>query len=457
MRVNSFYKYAPFLFFLSPGLLGQSGVLDTYVQEGLKTNLALKQKEASYEKSLHVLREAKAWFYPQVNLNARYTMAEGGRLMEFPIGDLLNPVYSTLNALTGTNNFQPVDNQSFRFLRPREHETKIQVIQPLLNTDIYFNNKIKSSMVEAEKADVETYKRYLVAEIKKAYYNYLKTLQLTKILHDFQLLAEENLRVNERLFANDMVTRDRIFRSKAELGKMEQQIALAEKDRQIAGAYFNFLLNRDLQDPIIIEEPEFSDSISMPVLLVIHDEAVTRREEMTRLGIMENISASVVRMNRMKSFPELLFAMDYGFQGTRYRFTGEDDFVMASVVFRWNIFHGMQNRHRIRQSQVDELILRTKKEETAELVRLEVTQAWYQLKAAEKAMLAAEKENLAARMGFQVIEKQYMNGMVSLLEYLDARTVFLAASTNEVAGRYEYQVRMAEFERVACMYPIDNE
>lgn len=457
MKMNHVIICAFLFLVISNQVSGQSALLDAYIMEGLKSNLALKQKESSYEKSLYVLKEAKSWFYPQVSLNARYTVADGGRLIEFPIGDLLNPVYSTLNTLTGTNNFQQVENQSFRFLRPQEQETKIQIIQPLLNTDIYFNNKIKSAMLNAERVDVEIYKRHLVAEIKTAYFNYLKTIQLTELLREFHFLAEENLRVNEKLFANDMVTRDRIFRSQAELGKLEQQIAVAEKDRQVAGAFFNFLLNRDLQTEILADESFFDVSVSQPDLKFFDEQALTSREELTRLGILEDISASFVKMNRMKSLPELLIAMDYGFQGTRYRFTGEDDFVMASVVLRWNIFHGLQNRHKIRQSQVDELIVSTRKQEATELIRLEVTQTWYQLKAAEKALSAANVEHTAARLAFQIVEKQYNNGMISLLEYLDARTALLAAATNEITSRYEYHIKITDYERVACLYPIDNE
>jgi outer membrane protein len=435
----------------------QSEILTSYVNEGLKSNLTLKQKEASYEKSLYVLREAKSYFYPQVSLNARYTVADGGRLIEFPIGDLLNPVYSSLNALTGTSNFPSVDNQSFRFLRPHEQETKIQVIQPLLNTDIHFNNKIKSGLAQAELADVETYKRQLVSEIKVSYFNVLKTIQLLDLLQEVKILAEENQRVNERLLANNMVTRDRLYRSEAELSKIDQQISSAEKDYHLAKSYFNFLLNRDLDSEILIEDeliPDFSMIGGLPDLSV---NALKNREELMRLTIMEDISSVAVNMNRMKALPEFLFAMDYGFQGTKYRFTGDDDFVMASVVLRWNIFHGFQNQHKISQSRVDNLIIQTKKEEVTEKIKLEVKQSWYELQAAQKAVIWAEKQYYSAKESFKIVDKHYNNSMTGFLEYLDARTELTIAGTNQINSYFEYLSKLAGFERVSCMYPIDNE
>ncbi len=74
-------------------------VIDSYVQEGLKSNIALKQKEYSYQKSLEELKEARRMFFPVVSVEAKYSRNEGGRTIDLPYGDLLNPVYNNLNAV----------------------------------------------------------------------------------------------------------------------------------------------------------------------------------------------------------------------------------------------------------------------------------------------------------------------------------------------------------------------
>jgi outer membrane protein len=96
------YRFLITLFFLSQWITAQS-ILQEYINEGLMNNLALQQKEAGYRQSLQTLREAKGLFYPAVSLNARYTVSEGGRVIEFPVGDMLNPVYTTLNQLTASD------------------------------------------------------------------------------------------------------------------------------------------------------------------------------------------------------------------------------------------------------------------------------------------------------------------------------------------------------------------
>ena len=95
-----------------------SATLDAYVAEGLQSNLALKGQNLSLEKSLRVLDEAKGLFLPTLDLNARYSLAAGGRTIEFPVGDLLNPVYGTLNQMTGSDRFPTLQNVNTPFLRP---------------------------------------------------------------------------------------------------------------------------------------------------------------------------------------------------------------------------------------------------------------------------------------------------------------------------------------------------
>ena len=81
----------------------QSDILNNYINQALESNLALQQKELSYEKSLAALQEAKSMFWPKLSIEARYTMARGGRSINFPVGDLLNSVYGNLNVLNEVN------------------------------------------------------------------------------------------------------------------------------------------------------------------------------------------------------------------------------------------------------------------------------------------------------------------------------------------------------------------
>ena len=92
------------LFLIWASALGaQPTPLHQYVAYALERNIRLQQRELSYERSLAVLREAKANFLPQLSLEARYSVAQGGRTIDLPVGDLLNPVYENMNVINQFN------------------------------------------------------------------------------------------------------------------------------------------------------------------------------------------------------------------------------------------------------------------------------------------------------------------------------------------------------------------
>jgi outer membrane protein len=438
------------LLLIIPMHLPGQDLLDEYIRFGLENNLTLKQKYSDYQKSIEALREARGLFYPGISLNARYTVSEGGRVIDFPVGDLLNPVYSTLNALTSSDLFPQVDNQQIKFLRPTEHETKIRLAQPVFNTDIYYNSKIKKELTFYEDADLNQYKRELVSEIKKAYYNLAMTDGILSMLKETRKLLLENIRVNKKLIENDKVTKDALYRSEAELNKFDQELQNAEKNRTVAGAYFNFLLNRKLDDSVNIQRP-----VTFPMLgdyiNNYADSALGNREEIKKLEEYRNISDLKVKMNQAGKLPDMFVVVDYGFQGEDYRFNKNQDYLQASAILSWNLFSGFQNRARIKQAIIDKSQLDLRLDEVKKQIELQVINILKELEAAEKGITAAESRLLNSREGFRLMRRKYEEGQASLLEYLDARTNLTQAEENLIISRFTYLSDYAEFEKVTAV------
>jgi outer membrane protein TolC len=181
------------LLIVSLQLLAQSSILDQYIQEGLKSNLQLQQEQLNYEKSVDNLGLARALFMPQISAVANYTLAGGGRKIQFPVGDLLNPVYTTLNQLTGTSAFPQIANVNEQFLPNNFHETKLRVIQPLFNPEIYFNYKAQKELTTVQQAQKNVYQNELKYNITSAYYQYLQSEEALTILNKTKILLQELL------------------------------------------------------------------------------------------------------------------------------------------------------------------------------------------------------------------------------------------------------------------------
>lgn len=423
----------------------QDQVLESYIREGIESNLALKQKTLDWQFSIYELREARGLFYPEISLNARYTVADGGRMIEFPVGDLLNDVYSTLNSLIMSDVFPQVENQEFAFLRPTEHETKIRLVQPVLNTDIYYNRKIRINRSDALYANAQVYKRELVKEIKTAYYEYLKLLEINRLLGNTRNILEENVRVHESLYRNDKITKDVLLRSRTELMSLDDKIAGVEKGLQTSKAYFNFLLNRGMDEEI---SPSVPGDIIFPVSLdMTLNESLGKREELAEVDSYIKMAENNIRLTDSGKYPEMFTVIDYGFQGEKYSFTKEDDYVLASMILQWDIFSGFQNRNKLSKARVDLDKIKNRRAEVEKMISLEITGAWYEL-AEIRQRLESEKSKVELeREVFRLVSRKNEQGMASQLEYLNARNSMTASEQEYIVTKYELLIAYAVFEK----------
>ena len=422
----------------------QNPVLEEYIREGLESNQGLKQKQLDYAVNLAALKEAKGLFFPDISFNARYTLAEGGRMIEFPVGDLLNPVYSTLNMLTGTNEFPQIDNQTFPFYRPTEQETKLSLVQPIFNTDLIQNYHIKKQYTEIARVDLDRYKRELIKEISKAYYEYQKAHNLVALADTSLALVAENLRVSQRLFENDKVTVDAVYRSESELSKVEVQRAQANNMLEASRAYFNFLLNRDLATPVeLLMETPVQPVISLEEASL---NALQNRDELNQIKQYQQLNKHLTSLHRGKNVPGLFGVVDYGIQGDDYQMTTEDDFLLASLVMKWTLFQGTVNRQKVQQSRIEGDKLVELYSETQQQIRLEVINHYYGLQAAYESVQSAGKQARSASKAYKLIDRKYAEGQSSLLELIDARTSLTNAAANSIIAQSEYFSSLADFE-----------
>ncbi len=435
---------------------GEDRLIDKYINIALDNNLSLKQQEFSLQKSLAALNEARGLFMPSISINARYSRAGGGRIIEIPVGDFMNPLNKVINEIAG----QPllpenIPNEVIPFLREKEHETKVSLIQPLFKAAIYHNYKLNSNLSKIARMQRNLFKRQLVAEVKIAYFNYLKTINIYDILQKTQELLEENLRVSETLFQNQKATKDVVYRAKSDLSFLEQEKAEIQKNIDLARVYFNFLLNRALDEDIEISSQDTLQSYQNYQLVELESLALKNREEINQLKHAILAAHNHINISKSAYLPDLIAAVDYGFQGEEYRFTRDDDFWMASAVLQWNLFKGFQDKARVQQASLEKKRLETRNSELIKQIQLEVREAYHNVDVSKKSIQSAQDRLSSAEKSFEITNKKYQVGMISQVEYLDARNNWIEAKINYTITTFDYHIRQAELERVIGSYNVN--
>jgi outer membrane protein TolC len=154
--------------------------------------------------------------------------------------------------------------------------------------------------------------------------------------------------------------------------------------------------------------------------------------------------------------PSLAVAVDYGYQGEKYRFGADDDYWMASAVLSWNLFNGFSDRARIQSAQLEVERLRARKEEIRGKIELELRDAVQRMAVNRKALAAARKGRTSARKSFDIVKAKYEQGMAPQIEFLDARTSHTAAELELILTRYDLHISRAELERAAAQFILPD-
>ena len=416
----------------------QSPVLEAYVQEGLKGNLQLQQEQLNFERSAQNLQLARALFLPQLSANATYTLANGGRKIEFPVGDLLNPVYSTLNSLTGTTSFPQIQNVTQQFLPNNFHDTKLRVIQPLFNPDIYFNYKAQKELISVQDAQKRAYENELKYSIISAYYQYLQSEESLVIYGKTKELLTELVKINQKLVANDKATKDVVLNASYELDKIDFQLAQTRKNNQVAKSYFNFLLNRDLSSPIDKDTTIRAALSAQTELASLTEMALDQRQEIKQLQGALQTNEQVIGLSKGSAYlPKINAVGDLGYQGFKYKFDAPQQYWLVQFSLSWDLFKGGEKKIKIQQAKLDHQVTENKMAQLKKQIELQVIQSYYDVEATEQSYLAAQGGIKNAEKSFQIIHAKYVEGQALMIEYLDAQNKLTTARLAETIGAYE--------------------
>ena len=425
---------------------------EQYIVEALNNNLVLQEKKVALDKSLVALKEARSFFLPTTWFETQYTLAKGGRSIDLPVGDLLNPVYKTLNQLTASNAFPTISNKAEQLLPNNFYDARIKTTMPIINPDLKINRDIKQQQILLQQNEVDIYKRELIKEVKTAYYNYLLSGEGVRIYRNALQTVNENLRINQSLLTNGKGLPAYVSRAESEVKRVESQLQSAINEHQNAKAYFNFLLNKSLTDSIVTTEITLDQQ---SFLSSLEANNVSSREELKSLDISRDINADVLKMNQSFRTPRLNAFLDLASQGYDFKVNDKSLFYLAGLQLQIPIFSGKRNLYKIEQTKLDDLSIQLMKNNSEKQLELAASVSKNNAASAYSNYLAAIKQQESSRKYFKLIDKGYKVGVNSFIEFLDARNQLTNSELQVNVSKFKTLAALADYERQTASYSFN--
>ena len=444
-----FLKSKPALFLLllpSAALFAQHPVIERYVQEGLNSNLSLKQEQVALEKNRASVEAAKRLGYPTIGLQGTYTLATGGRAIDLPIGDLLNPVYATLNEMTQTNQFPMVENVREQLTPNNFADVKVRTSMPLINPDIRISRNAEQEKAAIQELQIGRAQRDLTYQIKAAYFNYLQAGEAVKIYESALELLKENLRVNQSLLKNEKINKAPVLRIEAEISKVKAEMVQAQTKQHNAAAYFNTLLHRPMDAEIELANLTSPDSLLQANAGRLLPD-VQGREEIQQLDKALRLNQLSLDVEQNFNKPRLNAFVDLGAQGFLSNLDKNVPYAMAGLQLEWTLWNGNRNRWQERQVELETQQLNLRRQDVVSQFQLKQKVAVEEVRAAYETLKATKQELASANEYFRVVERSYREDMASYIEYLDARTQLTNANLQKSLKVFQLWAQLAALER----------
>lgn len=434
--------------------VSQTGLLDQYIQQAIARHPSLQQQTHLLEKSKLQLQGAKTLHLPTVNFNSTYSTAVGGRSISFPVGDLINPIYSTLNFLTPAQfpKFpeNAVPNVNEQLVPKNFYDMRIKTQMPLYNQEIKYNEKIKSQLVDLQRVDIDIFKRELAKDVKTAYFNYLKTLDALQIYEAGKNLLKETERVNRSLIKNEMAGAIVLSRTLNEQAKLDAEAINAENNWKNAQAYFNYLLNKPLQSDITV------DSSYRQLPLFESAAAPLQREELKKIAAGQQVNQTMLQLNKAYRKPKIGAILDLGSQGSIKDINAKNPFALFGLSVDLPIYAAGRNKLKIMEQEQELLALAAQEQQVTNQLSLQQEMAKNSLQAALNSMSAKNSAVATALKYYTDLSRRYKEGQANYVELFEAQTQLINARLQKSLAGYDAWIRHAELERAMAQYSFSN-
>ncbi len=431
-----------FLLLFGTGTQAQSDPLDRYIQQALLHHGLIKEQSALIEEKKVGYALAKKLFSPEINLGTSYTLALGGRNIAFPIGDLLNPVNDALNDLTNSSKFPTLENQTIQFLPNNFYDIRTRITQPIINPEIKIGQTIKREQIALQEMQRDIIERDVIRDVKKAYYQYLLTLQAIDILAQSQLILDESDRVTQSLIRNGVALPSTALRIQAERAKINTQLYAAQHQRTDAASYLNFMIGRPAADSIEVQR-----TTALPDLTTYRTEI--KNEELMTLDKSMEIQHHLIDLEKKYNAPRLGAQLDLGSQNFDFKWGG---YVLGGLQLDVPIWNNKKNLIRQQEIKAGINAVIEKRNWASQSFHFQLDQAQRQVKTAIDQYHSYTPILDMSRRYFTEIFKKFKEGQANPTELIDAQAQITLALLQQNIALYQSWIHAVDFER----FTLDN-
>lgn len=409
-----------------------------------ENNQELKSKNFQIESATQALMESKAMYGPEVKFGVQYTLAAGGRSIAFPVGDLLNPVYNTLNQMTQSNRFPQISNVNEQFLPNNFYDARFRFTQPIYYPDLAINKKLKMEILEQKNLEIKAFKRLVSKQTMQAYIQYAMTQNAIDIYLSADTLLTEAKRTTQSMIKNGIALPTAMSRLENQSAELLSQKTEALSNQKNAENVLRFVLGINDSGSI----PIVSGFKAVPTLVL---DNITEREELLQLKQAAQMQSLAVQKEEKHYLPKIGAQLDAGSQDFDF---GWQPYALLGINVDINIYDSKKHHHRKQAAKADIMATEAMFQQTENQIKLQQNVAKENLNTAIKQANIFETRIKATQKIYDEVFVKYKEGTAGYIELVDAQTQYTQIKMQHLLAKNNAWIKWAEYIYAAAIFPI---
>jgi TolC family type I secretion outer membrane protein len=300
---------------------------------------------------------------------------------------------------------------------------------------------------DSYRQDLENVTSLVVLNVKQSYYDVLQSEENRRVSAETVEQFQRHLEIAKGFFEVGLKPKFDVTKAEVDLSNARLNQIRAENDLRIARVTLNNAIGMPdapeyvLENNLLFEKHE-------PVYQEALKAAYDNRPDLHSLILRESAARQSLDLARAGHYPTLTGNAGYGYGGSEFPL-GEGWNIGGSLNIP--IFNGFLVENQISESKAAIDVISANVESLKQQIRLEVDQAFSNLREATNRIDTTELTVRQARENLELAEGRYASGVGSPIEVTDALLALSNARTSYTSALADYQNYLAALERAMGM------
>jgi len=323
---------------------------------------------------------------------------------------------------------------------------QISIVQPLWTGGRIARREEAAVLgIEAAGLQQERTRQLVVFETVAAYSGAVLATRHLAVAEEALSTAVAHVDLAERLRDGGLVVDSDVLQAQVRASEAREALVRARSGLAVATSALNFMIGNELSAvvtlPDDLDEMDVVDAELEPLV----SQALATRPDLRAMTAQEQAVAKNIEAD------EAAFKPEFGLQGfaesnSASMFGHQSANWGVTVGAKFTIFEGKGRSAVVDKAMAQKRQVQFRAARLRRAIALEVTQAFYDVRAAAERVTQAETAIQLARENQRIVENRYREGLSTSVELLDAQTALTRAQTRAVGARRDLMLGRAAID-----------